>query len=206
MRAAPLLAALLLVSGTALAHGEHGHGQGHAQQTPAAAPTEFTAGEIKAESPWARATTSQAKAGAVYLTLHNDGTAADRLTGGDTPVAERVELHSHIMDGGIARMRQVEGGIPLPPVESVTLAPGGLHVMLIGLKAPLAAGESFPLTLTFEKAGPMSLTVAVRKPGDAAPGHDHHGHHEGHHGEGHGHHGHHGDAKPQPAKPTGHNH
>ncbi|MFC7332888.1 copper chaperone PCu(A)C [Rhodocista pekingensis] len=151
------------------------------------------AGPLSLEVVWARATASSAKAGAAYLTIVNGG-ADDRLTAAASPVAETVELHTHIMDGSVARMRKVEGGIEIPGDAELVLEPGGLHVMLMGLKQPLKPGESFPLTLTFEKAGTVGLTAQVRAPGDepdAHAGHDHD--HE--HGDDHDHDHDHGDGK-----------
>jgi copper(I)-binding protein len=78
-----------------------------------------------------------------------------------TPVAESAELHAHIMDGDVARMRPVEA-IEVSPGEPTVLEPGGFHVMLMGLKQPLNEGEVFPLTLTFEKAGEVTMEVPIR--------------------------------------------
>jgi periplasmic copper chaperone A len=82
----------------------------------------------------------------------------------------RIELHTHIMDGDVMRMREMEGGIPLPPGETVKLQPGGFHIMLLGLKQGLAAGSRFPLTLTFEKAGSVQVDVPVEAMGSMGPG------------------------------------
>jgi len=118
---------------------------------------------------WARATPPGAKTGAAYLTVKNKGTAPDRLVKASTPVASEAQLHTMIDDNGIMKMRPV-AGIDVKAGGSVTLKPGGFHVMLMGLKQPLVEGQSFPLTLTFEKAGAVETTVKVAKAGAASPG------------------------------------
>lgn len=141
--------------------------------------------EVTATDAWARATTSQARNGGAFLTLSNPGSTPDRLVAAAAPdVAERVEIHTHLMEDGVARMRQAEGGIELPAGGSVVLKPGGYHVMLMGLKRPLKPGESFPLTLTLEKAGSLPVTVTVWAPGQEPAAHAAHGH-GGHGGKGH---------------------
>lgn len=139
--------------------------------------------EVSVSNPFSRASAPQAKAGAAFLTLNIDA-GTDKLVSASSPVADKAELHAHLMEGGVARMRPVEGGIPVTAGMPTELKPGGLHIMLIGLKAPLKQGDSFPLTLKFEKAGEVSVTVPVQGPGAMAPmpGHDHgsHGDHAGH--------------------------
>ncbi|KPF84012.1 hypothetical protein IP70_17670 [alpha proteobacterium AAP38] len=139
--------------------------------------------EISVTSPFSRASAPTAKAGAAFLTLNIDA-GSDKLLGGSSPVADKVELHTHLMQDGIAKMRPVEGGIPVTAGTPTELKPGGLHIMLMGLKAPLKQGESFPLTLNFEKAGALTVNVPVQGPGAKAPmaEHDHggHGEHSGH--------------------------
>ena len=131
--------------------------------------TPALAGDITIEKPWARASAGMAKAGAAFMTLRNQG-ATDRLVAASAPVARVTELHTHIMDGDVMRMRKVET-IEVTGGTMTTLAPGGLHVMLMGLHAPLQEGTSFPLTLTFERAGQMTVDVMVMKAG--AMGMDH---------------------------------
>ena len=115
---------------------------------------------IEVVEPWARATAGMAKTAAVYMNLRNTGGGADRLVAVSTPVADRAELHTHVKDGDVMRMRQVDA-IGIGAHGSANLAPGGLHVMFFGLKAPLKEGEKFPLTLKFEKAGEISTQVIV---------------------------------------------
>lgn len=126
------------------------------------------AADITVTQPWARATPAPGGAGAAFMTISNAG-AADELVKAASPVANVAELHTHTMEGGVMRMSAVPA-IEIPANGSATLAPGGLHVMLMGLKAPLAEGSSFPLTLTFAKAGEMTVTVPVMGPGAMAPG------------------------------------
>jgi copper(I)-binding protein len=129
-----------------------------------------TQGPVKIEEAWARATPPGGKVGGAFVTLVNSGDTADRLVSAASPVAGRVELHTHIKDGDVMRMREVEGGIPLPPGGTVKLQPGGFHIMLLGLNQGLAAGSSFPLTLTFEKAGGVQVDVPVQAMGSMGPG------------------------------------
>jgi hypothetical protein len=103
-----------------------------------------------------------ARAGAIYLTIDNTGAEEDRLLSLATPIADRAELHSSQANAdGLMQMIPLADGIAVPPGASHALASGGDHVMLMGLKDPPAPGESFPLTLTFEKAGQIVVTVAV---------------------------------------------
>lgn len=121
-------------------------------------------------SPWVRPTAPGAKVGGAFMTLLG-GKEADRVVSASSPAAEAVELHTHIMEGGIAKMRPVPA-IDLPAGGRVELKPGGLHLMLINLKAPLKAGESIPLKLRFEKAGEIEIKVPVAKqPTASVPGH-----------------------------------
>lgn len=125
-------------------------------------------GDIAIDDAFARASAGTAKVGAAFMTLRNSGATADALVEVNSPVAARAELHTHIKDGDIMRMRQVEA-IDVPARGAVTLEPGGPHVMLINLTQPLKQGEAFPLTLTFAKAGTMTIEVPVKSPGESAP-------------------------------------
>lgn len=148
---------------------------------PAAIAHEITVGDLKIDHPFARASAGPARNGAAYMTLHNTGDADDTLVAAAADVSERIELHEHIMDDGVMRMREVDGGIAVPAGGTAVLEPGGLHIMLLGLHAPLLEGESFPLTLTFERAGEVTVDVAVEAPGAMGhTGHDHGGGHSGH--------------------------
>jgi copper(I)-binding protein len=113
---------------------------------------------------WARATPPGAKSGAAYVTVTNKGTEADKLLSATTPVAGEAQLHTTITEDGVMKMRPVSA-IDLKPGASVTLKPGGMHLMLTQLKQPLKAGDSFPVAFTFEKAGRVTATVKVQKAG-----------------------------------------
>ena len=123
-------------------------------------------GDVQITAAWARATPGGAQAAAAYVTL--ESAAGDRLTGAATPAAQKAEIHLMTMDNGVMKMRQVDG-VDLPPGQKVTLKPGGYHIMLTGLAKPLEAGQSFPLTLDFAKAGERQVTVSVQKVGAMGP-------------------------------------
>jgi copper(I)-binding protein len=138
-----------------------------------------SAATITVTEPFSRATAPTAKTGAAFMTLGLDQ-GDDKLLSVSSPVAEKVELHTHIMENGVAQMRAVDA-IPLAAGTPVELKPGGLHVMLIGLKAPLKAGDMVPLTLRFEKAGEVAVSVPVKGPGARpAPAAGEQGGHSGH--------------------------
>ncbi|MGD9615492.1 MAG: copper chaperone PCu(A)C [Alphaproteobacteria bacterium] len=124
-------------------------------------------GTVEVTEVWARATPGGAENGAAYLTLQSP--TADRLTGATSPVADKVELHAATMEGGVMRMREV-AAIDLPAGQTVTLKPGGLHIMLVGLKQPLQPGQTVPLALQFEKAGKREVAAAVGRVGAMGPG------------------------------------
>jgi periplasmic copper chaperone A len=117
---------------------------------------------IMVEQPWARA--SIGKNGAAYVTVINHGKLADNLIGAEASVAKRVELHTHKNDGGIMRMRHIKS-VQVPAQGSVTLKPGGHHIMMMGLTQKLKKGEEFPLTLVFEKAGKVTIKVKIKHAG-----------------------------------------
>lgn len=117
--------------------------------------------ELRIEEPWARASIGMVPNSAAYMTIHNNGGEPERLVAVSTTAAQRAELHDHVMDGEVARMEQV-GAIEIPAGGSAALAPGGLHVMLMGLAEPLAAGDSIELRLTFERAGSLEVEAEVR--------------------------------------------
>ena len=133
--------------------------------TGQAQPPAATAGGLTLETPWTRAAGAGGQ-GAGFVTIRN-ARPADRLLSASTPAAGRTELHTMLRDGDIMRMRQVEA-IAVPAQGAVALAPGGLHIMLIGLTRALAVGESIPLTLVFERAGAITLNLDVRAAGARA--------------------------------------
>lgn len=134
---------------------------------------------ITIETPWARATPPGAPTGAIYLTVHNAGHSDDRLIAASTPAAKKAELHTHIMDGNIVKMREV-AAIPVPAGKDVRLAPGGYHVMLMGLRHPLKRGDKVQLTLTFKKAGKITVTAPIMAAGALGPNGMGGGHMNGH--------------------------
>jgi periplasmic copper chaperone A len=123
-------------------------------------------GQLEIGNAWARATPGKAETGAAYLTIQSP--AADKLVAASSPVAKKAELHTMSMSGMVMKMRPI-ASIDISPGQPVTLAPGGMHIMLVGLAKPLKAGQTFPLTLTFEKAGARTVNVAVEKIGAMGP-------------------------------------
>lgn len=123
-------------------------------------------GQLAVDNAWARATPGKSDIGAAYVTIHSP--TADRLVAASTPVAKKAELHTMEMSGMVMKMRPISS-IDIPAGQSVSLAPGGMHIMLMGLKQPLKAGQSFPLSLTFAKAGTRTVNVAVEKVGASGP-------------------------------------
>jgi periplasmic copper chaperone A len=126
---------------------------------------DYKAGGITINHPHARATAAGQPTGGGFMKLVNGG-AADRLLSASAEVSNAVELHEMKMEGDVMRMRQVDG-IALPAGQAVELAPGGYHVMFLGLKAPMKAGETFPMKLKFEKAGEVTVQVTVEAAGPA---------------------------------------
>jgi periplasmic copper chaperone A len=150
LRSLVSLLALIAASAPALAH-------------------DYQAGEVRIDHPYARATVPGQPSGAAYLTLENRGKTADRLIGTDSPVAKKTEIHTMSMEGNVMKMRQVDG-IELAPAATIAMKPGdGYHIMLLGLKQPLKVGDKLPLTLTFEKAGKVELSVFVEDMKPKAP-------------------------------------
>lgn len=121
--------------------------------------------EVKVMDAWARATPGLVKNGGAYFTAVNGGAHADRIVGVSSDMASRTELHTHLNDNGVMRMREVTGGIEVPPGGKVTFKPGGYHIMFIGLKKQFKKGDSFPVTILFEKAGKQTVTVSVKSVG-----------------------------------------
>ena len=117
---------------------------------------------------WARASAGAAPNGAAYVAL-SGGAKPDSLTGISTPVAEAADVHETIDDHGVMKMRSVPA-VPIPAGQQVIFKPGGYHIMLMGLKQPLVAGQTFKLTLTFAHAAPVTIDVPVRGRGDGSGG------------------------------------
>ena len=135
---------------------------------------DYHAGSVHIDHPWSREMPPVAPTAAVYFTLHNRG-EHDRLLGVSTPVASKAELHEHVHQDGVMKM-QAASFVELAPGAEVIFAPMGYHVMLFGLKRQAREGERFPLTLVFEKAGEVTVEVAVQQALEAAGHSTHTGH------------------------------
>ena len=122
--------------------------------------------QLEVNNAWAGATPGKAENGAAYVTITSS--TADRLVSASTPVAKKAELHTMSMQGMVMKMRPISG-VDIPAGQPVSLKPGGEHIMLMGLNQPLREGQSFPLTLDFEKAGPRTVTATVEKAGAKGP-------------------------------------
>lgn len=164
--------------------GHSGHASGAA--APASAAGVYRQGALRVEQVWTRATPRSAPVAVGYLRIINEGREADRLIGGEFARAGRVEVHETVEEGGVARMRRVNG-VEIAPGASVELRPGGLHMMFMELKSGVSAGESVAGALVFEKAGRLAVEfvaapLGATKPGAAQPGAGHGGHgaHSGH--------------------------
>jgi len=135
-------------------------------QAPAA---EIQAGDLVITQPWSRATPTGAKVGAGYLTIRNSGQQPDRLIGVTMPPAGRVEVHEMAEKDGVMTMRPMSGGVTIAPGQTVTLAPGGIHLMLLDLKAPITRGEQLQGVLEFEKAGKVTVPFVAEAVGAPRP-------------------------------------
>jgi hypothetical protein len=147
---------------TILAQSDQMHGHG--------AMASFAVGDLVIESPWARE--SVTRTGAAYLTVRNGGDADDRLIGVATEVADKAELHASVVQDGVMRMRPLEA-VEVPAHGEAALEPGGIHVMLIGLKAPLEEGGTFALMLVFENAGEIEVMATIEDIAHGGAGHHH---------------------------------
>ena len=135
------------------------------------------AGDLVITQAWSRATPGGAKIAGGYLTIENKGSAPDRLIKGAADISSKIEVHEMAMNNGVMTMRELDKGLAIEPGKTVKLAPGGYHLMLMDLKAPLKQGDKVPVTLEFEKAGKVTLSLDVQGVGAQAPGggHDHSG-------------------------------
>jgi periplasmic copper chaperone A len=130
---------------------------------------EVKAGDIVISQAWSSTTPKGAETGGGYLTIENKGSAPDRLIGGSTDVAGSVQIHGMPTEGGVMRMRPVENGVTIEPGKMVKLAPGGYHLMMMDLKQPLQRGDKVPVTLEFEKAGRVTISLDVEAVGAQGP-------------------------------------
>ena len=130
---------------------------------------EMKVGDLVLTQLWSRATPSGAKVAAGYLTIENKGSAPDRLVSASASIG-KAEIHEMATTNGVMTMRPLESGLVIAPGQKVTLAPGGIHLMLTDLKEPLKEGEMLRVTLKFEKAGPLDATFHIRSFGAQGPG------------------------------------
>lgn len=138
---------------------------------------DYTVGPLKIGHPWARATPPAAKVGGGYLSIENTGATPDRLVGGSTEAAARVEIHESNLTDGIMRMREKTDGVVISPGQKVEFKPSGLHLMLVDLKAPLKQGDKVKATLIFERAGSVAIELQIQGVGAPQPAPaDHTGH------------------------------
>src|SRR5262249_2465843 len=133
---------------------------------------DYTIGSLRIEHPWSRAVPKGANVAAGYLEITNTGTVSDRLIGGSSGIAGKFEIHEMTMDGGVMKMRPLEGGIEIPPCQTIKLSPNGYHLMFRNLKTPPVQDKFFRATLVFEKAGKLDLEFDVE--GMGLPGGDPH--------------------------------
>ncbi len=131
---------------------------------------DFEVGPMHITEPWTRATPKGASTAAGYMTVTNNGTASDRLSCVSSDAAARCQIHTMSMEGGVMKMRPVEDGLEILPGQSVTLRPGGLHVMFVDLKHPLEPGKMVAATFKFEKAGMVEVEYPILAIGAPAPG------------------------------------
>jgi hypothetical protein len=130
----------------------------------AAMANDFKAGAITIDDPWARASIGDAPNTAAYMKIENSGDAPDRLVAVKSDKAQHLMLHESRMEGDVMKMVHLDGGIEIPAHGSAELKPLGLHVMVMGLEAPLKDGETLPLTLVFEKQGDVAIEAKVGQP------------------------------------------
>lgn len=156
MRFAALTASFFALTMTTVlpAHAENEH-------QPATQSAESQQTHIRVITAWSRELPPNAPVGAAFMQIENHSDQADRLIRAESSIAQITELHAHIHEGDVMRMVKVDT-IDVPAHGQLTLEPGGYHVMLIDLKKPLLAGETLPLTLQFEHAGPMNITVNIK--------------------------------------------
>ena len=134
---------------------------------------DYTLGALVIDHPVIRVASPVAKTGAGFMTIRNTGKQADRLLSVSTDASNRADLHGTIRDGSVMRMRAQAGGVPVPAGGTVTFAPGGLHVMFIGLKAAVPEGRLVKARLTFEKAGTLEVAFKAEGAASSTTNHQH---------------------------------
>ena len=138
--------------------------------SPEAAAGDYDVGSIHISQPWSRATPKGAATGAGYMTLTNKGAASDKVSCVSDDASAQCQIHTMTMEGGVMKMRPVEGGLEIKPGESVTLKPGGNHIMFLDLKHPLEQGKTIKATLKFDRAGTIDVEYPVLAIGAPVPG------------------------------------
>ncbi len=131
---------------------------------------DYDVGSIHISQPWARATPKGASSGAGYMTITNKGTEPDRVNCVSSDASAQCQIHTMTMEDGVMKMRPVEGGLEIKPGETVTLKPGGFHMMLVDLKHPLEQGQNVKATLKFDHAGTVDVEYPIAGIGAPAPG------------------------------------
>ena len=159
-------ASLLATAMPATAHEGHEHAGNEACD-------QIALGELTIEASFTRATLPNAPVGGGFLTITNKGSVDDRLVSAQSPIAKDTQIHEMAMEGDVMKMRQLVDGIVIPAGETVVLEPGGLHLMFMGLNGPIIEGETVPVTLTFEKAGTVTVDLVAAGSAADAPAHDH---------------------------------
>jgi copper(I)-binding protein len=150
--------------------------------TTAAYTRDYKLGSLDIADPWSRATPKGATVAAGYMKIKNSGSTPDRLLSGTSDIAPKFEIHAMTMQDGVAKMRPINSGLEITPGETVELKPGSFHVMFVGLKKPLVAGDHIKATLVFEKTGTVNVEYDVLAMGatpvgkDSMPGMPMHGH------------------------------
>lgn len=132
---------------------------------------------LNISGPFSRATLPNAPVGGGYVTIENRGKTADRLVSVSSDVAAETQIHEMAMEGDVMKMRQLPDGVEIPAGETVLLAPGGVHIMFMGLKQPFVEGQTIPVILNFEQSGPVEVELNVLGPGADSADHGEHGGH-----------------------------
>ncbi|TYC52784.1 copper chaperone PCu(A)C [Rhodobacterales bacterium] len=133
---------------------------------------DYKVGDLTVSQTWTRATPPKAKAGGGFVEVTNNGSEDDQLVAASSDVSDKVELHEMAVTDGVMTMRELKDGIPIPAGETVTLQPGGLHIMFMGLNQSFKEGTKVPVVLTFEKAGDLEVELDVAKMGAKTQSHE----------------------------------
>ncbi len=164
-----LALALPLLAAPAFAHDGKSHDAKTQEAHSAHAAPAVTIGAIEITGAFTRATLPNAPVAGGFLTLTNTGAEDDRLVDVETTIAREGQIHEMAMEGDVMKMRQLPDGLLIPAGETVTLEPGGFHLMLMGLNAAIAEGDAVPVTLVFEKAGRVTVDLIAGATAAGAP-------------------------------------